>query len=298
MTKLRAQPTRLDTVNAVIRIARQHPEMGQFTVAETLTKRGYKISASGVRGIWKRHNLQTSYLRLMAMKEEGKAQAADQLSPAQLALLKREQVTRRLKTRAEKGPETLTAIRREELIQAAAKIFSKKGYAASSLKEVCAAAGIQPNSLYYHFKSKESLFAAVHQRGMQRTTDAIRKAVDSKTDPLLRLEEACATAVSYILDASAYAVVARVDLSAKLTPALHRRLNADRKEFEDIFRELIAAAPLPKNTDRSLFRLTLIGAMNWANAWYKPGRLTPEQIGRAILRNILPAGESAPAHSK
>ncbi len=287
MAKQKVAPNRRDIAEEVLKMARQHPELGQFKVAEVLTSQGFKVSAAGVRGIWKRHNLHTSYLRLMA-KSGGKASRAEALSPAQLAMLKREQVTRRLKTRAEKEQDTLTEVRREELLQTAAKIFSRKGYAATSLKEICAAAGIQPNSLYYHFDSKASLYAAVHQRGMQRTTAAIRQAVARHTDPVMRLEAACATAVSYILDANAYAVVARVDLSAKLTPALRRKIDADRAEFEDIFRELIAHAPLPHGTDKSLFRLALIGAMNWTNAWYKPGhRLGPDEIGRAIVRNML-----------
>ncbi len=294
MTKQRAAPSRRDIAQAVLKMAHQHPELGQFKVAEVLTSRGYKVSAAGVRGIWKRHNLHTSYLRLMA-KSGGKPASAAGLSPSQQALLKREQVTRKLKTRAEKEQDTLTEVRREELIQAAVKIFSRKGYAATSLKEICAAAGMQPNSLYYHFKSKASLYAAVHQRGMQRTTAAIREAAARHADPIRKLEEACATAVSYILDANAYAVVARVDLSAKLTPALSRKINADRAEFDDIFRELIDHAPLPSGTDKSLFRLALIGAMNWTNAWYRPGRLGPEQIGRAILRNMLGPAAYTPA---
>lgn len=287
MNSAPARPSRHEIAEAVLEMARQHPELGQFSVAETLSERGYKISAAGVRGIWKRHNLHTSYLRLTAKGGDGKAAAAEALSPAQQAMLKREQVTRRLRTRAEKEQDSLTDVRREEILQAAAKIFSRKGYAAASLKEICATAGMQPNSLYYHFPSKASLFAAVHQRGMQRTTAAILQAVARHDSPLERLEAACATAVSYILDDNAYAMVARIDLSVKLTPALNRKINADRAKFEDIFRDLIEQAPLPPGTDKSLFRLTLIGAMNWSNAWYRPGRLTPEQIGRAMLHNML-----------
>lgn len=268
-------------------MALQQPELGQFSVAEALAEQGLTISASGVRSIWKRHGLETAYKRLLAKTQGATAGDTAQLSEAQQDLLRREQVTRRLRRQAEKGSNTLTDVRREELLRAAAKIFSRKGFAGTSLKEICSGAGIQSNSLYYHFASKEDLFAAVHQRSMQRTTDAIRSAIEGLTDPVKRLEEACATAVKFILDRSAYAVIARVDVSTRPNPSLQKRLNADRAEFEEIFRELVDEAPLGAGTDRSMFRLSLIGAMNWTNAWYKPGRLAPEEIGRVIVRNIL-----------
>lgn len=283
----RTEPSRSDIAKAVLKMAEQNPEMGQFSVAEVLTKHGLKISPSGVRGIWKRHNLETTYQRLLAKSASSGRAHVSNLSESQLDLLRREQVSERLRQRAEKGAASLTEIRREELLHAAVRVFSRKGFASASLKEICAAAGIQSNSLYYHFKSKEELFAAVHELGMKRTTGAIRESISGLEAPIDRLEQACATAVRFILDRSAYAVIARVDLTVRVTASLQRRLNADRAEFEEIFRSLIDAVPLSPETDRSLLRLALIGAMNWTNAWYKPGRLSPEEIGRGLVRNLL-----------
>lgn len=266
-------------------MAQENPEMGQFSVAEALKAKGVKISPSGVRSIWKRHGLETTYQRLMARTAH--AGSVEPLSPSLLSLLAREKVSHRLRQLAEQQENTLTDVRREKLMLAAAKVFSRKGYAGTSLKEISAAAGIQPNSLYYHFRSKEDLFAAVHKRGMERTITAINESIASLDDPIARLEQACATAVHYILDRNAYAVIARVDMTARLTPPLIRRLNADRAKFEDIFRALIEAAPLAPSTDKSLLRLALLGAMNWTNAWYKPGRLSPADIGRGLVRNLI-----------
>src|SRR5207302_1118620 len=51
-------------------------------------------------------------------------------------------------------------------------------------------------------------------------------------------------------------------------PALQRRLNRERDLYEARFRELISALPLPTDVDRTLLRLTLLGAVNWTRIWY------------------------------
>ncbi|NKF48978.1 transposase [Shewanella sp. WXL01] len=51
----------------VIEIALDYPNYGQAKAAEILTARGCPISASGVRTIWVRHNLETKKNRLIAL---------------------------------------------------------------------------------------------------------------------------------------------------------------------------------------------------------------------------------------
>jgi AcrR family transcriptional regulator len=47
---------------------------------------------------------------------------------------------------------------RERLLCAALEQFSQRGYAASSVREICLAAGVTKPVLYYYFKSKEGLY--------------------------------------------------------------------------------------------------------------------------------------------
>ena len=47
---------------------------------------------------------------------------------------------------------------RSTIINAAMELFALKGYAASSIREICRAAGVTKPVLYYHFRSKEHLY--------------------------------------------------------------------------------------------------------------------------------------------
>ena len=64
---------------------------------------------------------------------------------------------------------------------------------------------------------------------------------------------------------------------------LQRRLRSDRENFEQLFRQLIADLDLPDGTDRSLFRLALLGSLNWTHVWYKTGKKTPREIAAQLI---------------
>jgi TetR/AcrR family transcriptional regulator len=47
---------------------------------------------------------------------------------------------------------------RERLLGAALELFTQRGYAATSVREICLTAGVTKPVLYYYFKSKEGLY--------------------------------------------------------------------------------------------------------------------------------------------
>lgn len=50
---------------------------------------------------------------------------------------------------------------KERLIESACAEFSEKGYTKASLRKICANAGVTTGALYFFFKDKEDLFAAI-----------------------------------------------------------------------------------------------------------------------------------------
>lgn len=50
---------------------------------------------------------------------------------------------------------------RKRLIEAALELFTRRGYAATSIREICQAAEVSKPVLYYYFKSKEGLYLEI-----------------------------------------------------------------------------------------------------------------------------------------
>jgi len=175
------------------------------------------------------------------------------------------------------------------LLDAAAHLFRAQGFHGTSIRDIVRAVDMLPGSLYYHFAAKEDLLVAVYAEGVRRITERVGTAVGSETEPWARLEAACVAHLESLLDESDYAqVVIRVRPGD--VPAVAAHLVTLRDGYERLFVDLIAALPLAPGVDRSSLRLMLLGALNWSQDWYRPGRDDPAAIARrfvGLLRSPL-----------
>ena len=173
------------------------------------------------------------------------------------------------------------------LLDEAARLFRAHGYEGTTVRDIARAAGMLPGSLYCHFATKDELLRAVYQRGVEQVAQALQDAVRNKDDPWERLEAACVAHLEAILRDDDYAqVVIRVRPTD--APSVQAELVELRNRYEALFTGLIQALPLARGVDRHALRLMLMGALNWAQTWYRPeGRFNPRAIARkfvALLR--------------
>lgn len=169
------------------------------------------------------------------------------------------------------------------VLDEAARLFRHKGYRASSMRDIAAAVGMLPGSLYYHFASKEDLLVAVYEQGVRLISEAVTAAAGQDADPWKRLEAACVAHLEALLKSSDYAQVVIRVLPADV-PGVEQRLTALRDSYESLFRKLVDELPLAAGVDRRGLRLLLLGGLNWSQNWYRPGGDTPRSIARKFLQ--------------
>ena len=186
-----------------------------------------------------------------------------------------------------------------EVLDAAARLFAAKGYSATSMRDIAEDCDMLPGSLYYHFAAKEDLLVAVYQAGVRELRDAVRTALAHPGEPWARLEAACAAHLETVLRNSDYAQVL-VRVLPSDVPGAATRLKALRSDYEEQFRELLVALPLPADTDRRIFRLMLLGALNWSRFWFSEDgagapkarprrRETPKSLARKFVTMLKEA---------
>ncbi|MFE3997195.1 helix-turn-helix domain-containing protein [Nocardioides sp. YIM B13467] len=64
---------------------------------------------------------------------------------------------------------------REEILDIAAGLFVKRGFAATSTRDIAEAVGIRQASLYFHFANKEEILGELLQRSVRPTLDRIER---------------------------------------------------------------------------------------------------------------------------
>lgn len=169
------------------------------------------------------------------------------------------------------------------LLDAAASHFAAKGYRETTIREISETIGMLPGSVYYHFPSKHELLLAVYEEGVRKMLVRLDNASGIKSsDPWKRVEATLVAHLDAILDQSDYARVL-ISVRPDHVPEVAKDLRTLRQEYEARFRALIDDLPLPRGTDRHLLRLMLIGAANWSQIWYRPGKQSPAQIGKAFV---------------
>ncbi|KGR84928.1 TetR/AcrR family transcriptional regulator [Lysinibacillus odysseyi] len=78
--------------------------------------------------------------------------------------------------------------RREQILIAALKVFSRRGMAATKISEIAKEAGLSHGLVYHYFKSKEEIFTLLVQRAAESAVQIIEKARLQEGTPLKKIK--------------------------------------------------------------------------------------------------------------
>ncbi|MBK8739121.1 MAG: TetR family transcriptional regulator [Betaproteobacteria bacterium] len=177
-------------------------------------------------------------------------------------------------------------------MRAAARIYTSYGYEATTIRDIAAAEGLLPGSIYHYFASKDALILELYSQGIAHIIAAVASATEGLTDPWERLEAACVAHLDTLANGTPHAGVLSKDIPMT-SPKLVKALIAMRDQYESIFASYADALEFPTAVESRLFRLQLLGSLNAATRWYrKSGELKPRDIAREFLRNLKRPGEA------
>lgn len=71
--------------------------------------------------------------------------------------------------------DALCQLRREEIVEAAIKLFGRRGFEATRADDIAAAAGLAKGTLYLYFKSKEAIYGATVTRAVAELQEEIAR---------------------------------------------------------------------------------------------------------------------------
>jgi AcrR family transcriptional regulator len=186
---------------------------------------------------------------------------------------------------------------RRQILQAAAELFTQRGFHATSVREIGEHLGIGQSSLYYHAKNKAQILVDINAQLM----DGL----------VAEMEEIGGRTASGIdkLGAVVHALLRKIEeQQAAVTVVLHERrsipdeaaveLQEKRDRVDEIIDEILRSGmedgtirPLPL----ALTRLAITGMANWAYTWFdSSGSLTADEIAEHFI-DLIRSGVRGPA---
>lgn len=79
-----------------------------------------------------------------------------------------------------------------KILEAAARLFSKTGYDATSVAEICQAAGVSKGAFYHHFPTKQAVFMEIlnsYLNGIESGFNLMRKEIHDVPQAILQMAE-------------------------------------------------------------------------------------------------------------
>ena len=180
--------------------------------------------------------------------------------------------------------------RRQLIIDSAARLFRTQGFDATSTRDIAAAADMRSGSPFYHFESKNALLHAVVEEGLQRAVASQQQALQqlpAAAPPRERLAALVRHHFEVLFGPEGDFIPVMLYEWRSLTPAQRASIARVKADYEAQWMPVLQAlhGMGALQTEPALARLFILGALNWAVQWYRPGgRLSLDALTGQALR--------------
>ena len=164
--------------------------------------------------------------------------------------------------------------RRPALLSAAARLFRRQGFDATSTRDIAAAVGMHSGSPFYHFKSKSALLCAVMEEGMRSAIARQACAVQSvpPSPALAQMRQLIRTHFDTLHGRGNDFVPVMLYEHRSLTDLQRVSLSKLQHEYEAAWTPVLEAlhASGRLRAPVKLSRLLILGALSWSVQWFSP----------------------------
>lgn len=169
------------------------------------------------------------------------------------------------------GPVDLQRVQR-----AGVSLFATKGFAATGIRELGNAVGINSATLYHYVGSKEDLLVSIMRSCLEELIEAGAAAVRASSEPALQLAGLVSSHVGLTAVNQLTARVAEYEMRA-LSEANRPVLQAMRDEYEGLFAQVLERGRrvgVFETQDLTMAKLAIMEMGTGVAHWYRPhGRL-------------------------
>jgi AcrR family transcriptional regulator len=165
-------------------------------------------------------------------------------------------------------------LKRERIVEAATRLFATQGFHGTSVDAVAAALGVTKPFVYYHFKDKADILAAICRRGAELTLGAIKAAEVSRGTAAEQLAHFCRSMAAIVIDHSHFLAVYNRETNA-LSDSDRRGILRIRTEID---RRVVALIEVGQTSgefnvdDLAVTAVSINMMLSYLWIWYRENR--------------------------
>ena len=176
--------------------------------------------------------------------------------------------------------------RRQELINAAAEVFYKKGYADTTLQDIANLMNFTKPAIYYYASSKEALFLEFYEQVVNGGIESARAVLKAERCSRTIFTMLVESHIQILLDnvqANSVFDVAQGSLSSETQNRMSELADQYTAIFKKVYEQGVEDGLLA-NQNPALVVNLILGACNSAHRWYDPnGKLGASEFARTIV---------------
>jgi AcrR family transcriptional regulator len=184
----------------------------------------------------------------------------------------------------------VSELKRRLILEAAAKLFSERGYAATRIEDIIAELSASRRVIYEHFGGKSDILVAICEQAIHSTVDLATRVARTPLDPVEKLRRLVREFTEIVIENRDYIAISTREMMF-LPAASRARITRMQKKFDRILGTILAdglARGVFAIADPAITALAIGGMIIWTHRWYRAGgRLSSDQVAEAMAAAAL-----------
>jgi AcrR family transcriptional regulator len=181
--------------------------------------------------------------------------------------------------------------RRAEIIRAASRVFTQKGYHQATIRDICEASGLGPGTLYNYIKKKEDILYLVYNELTLMLTQCLLDTVrENKKNPLEQFYEALEKTIDVIWDYQSLILLMYHETASLDRESKHTILKRE-SEYVALWDRLLARCEkggmIPRRNLLDSNILVFLLAFLPLRRWNLKNKFREEEIKSGIIDHVL-----------
>ena len=176
--------------------------------------------------------------------------------------------------------------RLQQLLAASVKVFSDKGFHATSMRDIARESGLSLAGIYHYVTGKPELLFLIQDRCFTQVLEGANRAIAAAGSPTERLRAFVRHHVEFFTDHMAEMKVLSHE-EDELTGTMRAQVRRRKREYVSLLVDLLEQVQ-GSGINRQVAAYALFGMINWIYTWYNPsGPVHPDQLADDMTQLFL-----------